>query len=208
VHPIHGLNRRQQLGKEALQDPPKKRSGVGQPRELRGQDQSREIRGILLEREARLVAPPEPHELVPDKTERFDGHPSLAAHEDTIAEARGLSWLFKTRYILDETLIRLGLPTIKLARGDIETYGSWEKLSELSNESPDDVFEALEIILKHELKADYAYIPVEDVLPTLRTVLRAGKTETKTRAKQLINRLGEKGYLQFGDLLINPASDD
>jgi len=122
-------------------------------------------------------------------------------HPDSIAEAGGLSWLFKTRYVPDETLIRLGLPTIKLARGDIETYGAWEKLLELTKIKPDETFEALEIIVQHELKAEYAYIPVEDVLPTLRTVLQAGKAETKRQATQLINRLGEKGYLQFGDLL-------
>ncbi|HUE84001.1 MAG TPA: hypothetical protein VMM84_17995, partial [Pyrinomonadaceae bacterium] len=46
---------------------------------------------------------------------------------DSIAEAGGLSWLFKTQYVPNETLIRLGLPTIKLARGDIDTYGAWEK---------------------------------------------------------------------------------
>jgi hypothetical protein len=66
----------------------------------------------------------------------------------------------------------------------------------------------LEIVLKHELKAEYAYIPVEDVLPTLRTVLAAGGTETKRRATQLINRLGEKGYLQFGELLTPKEKSD
>jgi hypothetical protein len=72
---------------------------------------------------------------------------------------------------------------------------------ELSKIKPDETFEALEIIVQHELKAEYAYIPVEDVHPILRTVLVAGKAETKRQATQLINRLGEKGYLQFGDLL-------
>jgi len=122
-------------------------------------------------------------------------------HPDSIAEASGLSWLFKTRYVPNETLIRLGLSTFKLARGDIETYGAWEKLLELSKVKPDETFEALEIIVQHELKAEYAYIPVEDVLPILRTVLLAGKAETKKQATQLVNRLGEKGYLQFGELL-------
>lgn len=125
-------------------------------------------------------------------------------HPDSIAEASGLSWLFKTQYIPAETLIRLGLPTIKLARGDIETYGAWEKMLEISKIKPDETFEALEIIIQHELKSEYAYLPVEDVLPTLRTVLLAGGAETRKRATQLINRLGERGYLQFGELLDGP----
>jgi hypothetical protein len=86
-------------------------------------------------------------------------------HPESIAEASGLSWLFKTAYIPNETLISLGLPTIKLARGDIEKYGAWETLLELSGIKPDETFEALELILRHELKAEYAYIPVEDVMP-------------------------------------------
>lgn len=125
----------------------------------------------------------------------------LPDHPESIAEASGLSWLFKTSYVPNETLIRLGLPTIKLARGDIETYGAWETLLELSLIIPDETLEALELILRHELKAEYAYIPVEDVMPILRTVLLNGKDETKQQARQLINRLGEKGYGQFGELL-------
>jgi hypothetical protein len=122
-------------------------------------------------------------------------------HPESIAEASGLSWLFRTAYVPNETLIRLGLPTIKLARGDIETYGAWETLLELSGIVPDEILEVLELILRHTLKAEYPYIPVEDVMPILRTVLLTGKPETKQHARQLINRLGEKGYVQFGELL-------
>jgi hypothetical protein len=116
-------------------------------------------------------------------------------------EASGLSWLFKTSYIPNETLIRLGLPTIKLARGNIEKYGAWETLLELSNIKPDETLQALELILRHEMKAEYAYIPVEDVMPILEMVLLIGTAETKQHATQLINRLGENGYDQFGELL-------
>jgi hypothetical protein len=38
-------------------------------------------------------------------------------------------------------------------------------------------------------------------MPILRNVLLAGQAKSKKRATQLINRLGEKGYLQFGELL-------
>src|SRR6185369_6577130 len=83
-------------------------------------------------------------------------------HPESIAEASGLSWLFKTAYVPNDTLIRLGLPTIKLARGDIQTYGAWETLLELSRIVPDEILKPLELILRHELKAEYPYIPVED----------------------------------------------
>jgi len=126
---------------------------------------------------------------------------------ESISEASGLSWLFKTRYVRNEMLIRLGLPTIELARGDIQKYGVWEKLLELSRIKPDEILGALEIILRYELNADYPYIPVEEVMPILYTVLHIGSLESKQQARQLINRLGEKGYGQFGELLHSTGTE-
>lgn len=127
---------------------------------------------------------------------------------DAIAEASGLSWLLKTPYIPTETLVRLGIPTIKFARGDVEIYGVWDKLFEMAKIAPDETFDGVETIVKHELRAEYVYIPVEDVMPILRVVLSSGGLEIRRRAQQLINKLGEKGYQQFGELLIDSAGQE
>src|SRR5262249_46182532 len=83
---VEGHNRNEQLGEKAFDDPPKHRRRVVEPIEFQLQESPRNVGGILLERDAALVAPSEPDELMPHEAEWLDGDPAFGAHQYAIAK--------------------------------------------------------------------------------------------------------------------------
>jgi hypothetical protein len=120
---------------------------------------------------------------------------------EAVEEAIGLGWLFRTPHLPDEAVIRLGVRTAQLAKGDIEVQTDWARLGELIRTDVDLVFEIAEAVVHAQLRARYAHVPVDDVKPILRRALRSGRPHTQERVRTLIHRLGEHGFLEFGDLL-------
>ena len=118
-----------------------------------------------------------------------------------VEEAKQLGWLFRTPYIPDVDIVRLGLATARLAQGQLQMYSRWDRMLSLAQADPDGTFSIAEAVLLAELKADYPHVPVEDVKQFLAHILTAGIPDTRARARRLINRLGERGYRQLKDLL-------
>ena len=114
----------------------------------------------------------------------------------TVEEAKALWWLFQTPYIEAADLIRLGRPTVRLARGRIDIYSGWERMLVLAQSDADGAFDIGKTVLRAQ-----DYVPVEDVKPFLAHVLLAGSPDTRAHAHRLINQLGERGFRELRDLL-------
>lgn len=133
---------------------------------------------------------------------------SLAASATPEAkeEATGLGWLLRTPYIPSAVVVELGLETARLAQGELEFYSEWERMRELAAADPDRALRIAELVLTAQLRQPHGFVPVDDVMPFLELVMRIGPDETKQRAVDLIHRLGERGYGQFGALLPRQSS--
>jgi len=117
-------------------------------------------------------------------------------------EAAGLMWFLMTPFTAPSEAIRLGRRTIALNTAN-EHIGrnAWERLSELAKIDAVGTFELVELLVEHELGADYAYLRFEDVGPPLRAALHCTDPTICMRAERLIHMLGERGHLEFGKLL-------
>src|SRR6185437_4150952 len=117
-------------------------------------------------------------------------------------EADGLTWFLVTPCIPPADAIRLGLRTLRLASDDRRTGGSaWQRLGELAQHDAVGTFELVELLARRALASDFPYLPYQQVAPPLRAALAAGDRDMRTRARRLINDLGERGLLEFGELL-------
>lgn len=132
---------------------------------------------------------------------RLDVLESAPEYSEVVEEAKGLGWLLRTPHIPDETVVRLGLRTMKLARGQLDIDAPWDRLAELAEVDVDCVFAMAEHILDAQLHSEYPYVSVERVKPLLERALGSGNAETRTRARRLIHRLGDRGFTNIGDLL-------
>lgn len=117
-------------------------------------------------------------------------------------EADGLGWLLVTPCSPSAAAIRLGLRTLRLASDSWRAGGSgWERLAELAEHDAVGTFELVELLARAALASDYPFLPFPQVSPSLRSALSANSASIRTRARRLINDLGERGLLEFGELL-------
>jgi hypothetical protein len=121
---------------------------------------------------------------------------------DTEKEAEGLGWFLLTPYLPVEEVIRLGVRTARLARGNLESQIDWDRLTHLAEKNPDSIYEIVEIVLVSQLSSPQHFIPVRDVRKALSVIVQTGNPTTRERAQRLMNRLGEAGYEGFRDLVI------
>ncbi len=129
----------------------------------------------------------------------LEGTPDTSERAD---EADGLTWFLKTPYIPAEDAIRLGFRTLLLNSGKQRNrITTWERLAELANFDASKTFDLVEHLIEQEIRADYTFLPYEDVAPLLKTALSCGDHSVRTRAAHLINRLGDRGHIEFGRLL-------
>lgn len=119
----------------------------------------------------------------------------------TVEEAKELSWLFHTPYLPAHDRVRLGLRTAQLAKGQLQMYSRWDDMLSLAQADPDGTYVIAEEVLLKELRSDHPHVPVEDLRPFLDLVLTTGSSDSRARARHLINRLGERGYRQLKNLL-------
>ena len=130
-----------------------------------------------------------------EELEKLDGG------DQVIEEAQGLAWFMKTPYLPLGQVLALGLRTAKVSQGRLESYTEWDRLSELAHTDTDVAYEIAELVLEAQLREPHHYVPVGQVKEFLRFALSNGQETTKARARRMVNRLGEKGYDAFGDLL-------
>ena len=118
------------------------------------------------------------------------------------AEAGGLLWMLRTPEIASNDAIRLGLRNLALSKGENHTYGLfWDRLTEIAVADPLGSFDIAEILICRELEFGYSYIPFNEVSPILRAALKSGNHDLRLRAIAIVNKLGERGMMEFGDLL-------
>ena len=119
--------------------------------------------------------------------------------EATVEEAKGLGRFLDTPHIPADVLMRLGPRTARLAEGQFRL--DWGRLLELAHSDPEGVFEIADAFLDGNLKAPDGYVPVDEVKPVLGLVLTTAAAEVRERVRGLIDRLGERGYRDFKDLV-------
>jgi hypothetical protein len=133
---------------------------------------------------------------------RLDQLERQPAKPDIGVEAQGLLWFLATPHIPVEDAIRCARRTLALHPAGYRV-GSlcWPRLAELSGENPVGTFPIVESLIEMALKEEHGYLPMEYVLPCLRAALACDDPGTRARAKELVNRLGERGYPEARDLL-------
>ena len=119
--------------------------------------------------------------------------------EATVEEAKGLCRFLYTPHIPADALVRLGPRTARLAEGRVMV--DWGRLLELAHSDPEGVLEVADAVLDGTLRARHGYVPVDEVKPVLGLVLRTAEAEVRERVRSLIDRLGERGYRDFKNLL-------
>jgi hypothetical protein len=124
-----------------------------------------------------------------------------SSHE-SMKEAGGLIWMLRTPEIPPSEAVRMGIRTLALHHGEEHTSGLfWDRLSAIAEVDPDGAFSIGEILVHRELEKGYSFLPFAEVSPVLDAALRRGSPEVAQRVTSLINRLGEHGMLEFGQLL-------
>ena len=125
----------------------------------------------------------------------------------------------RTPYVPDEDVLTLGLRTLRASRGEAIGYGAiWEPLARLADvdrkgglirfHEPEDrfvvasrTFRMAELLIEAALDRPYPHITFEQTQHVLACALAADDADTRDRSVQLIHTLGERGYVEFGQLL-------
>lgn len=119
---------------------------------------------------------------------------------EAVEEAQGLGWFLRTPYLPATEVLRLGVRTAKAAEGKLEIHSDWARLRDLAATDVDAAYDIAELVLESQLSEAHHYVRVDDVKALLRIVLDEGEPETRSRARRLVNRLGEAGYEDFHDI--------
>jgi len=115
----------------------------------------------------------------------------------------GLTWLICTPYLSDADVLEVGLRTIEASRGNATARGEiWERLGRLADIDVDRTFRMAELLITAALDRPHPHITLEHTQRVLERALSAGNAETRARSKRLIHTLGERGYFEFGRLLV------
>lgn len=127
---------------------------------------------------------------------------SESSNPECVKEAGGLMWMLRTPEIPANEAVRLGLRTLVLPHGEEHINGLfWDRLTAIAENDPEGAFSLGEILIHRELEKGYSFLPFDEVSPVLEAGLRRGSAEVSQRATSLINQLGERGMLEFGQLL-------
>jgi hypothetical protein len=86
--------------------------------------------------------------------------------------------------------------------GDAAARGAiWEHLTRLSAAGIDRAFRMVELVIGATLERPHPYITLGQTEALLRRALTAGSTDTREAATCLVHTLGQRGYIEFGQLL-------
>lgn len=129
----------------------------------------------------------------------------LAGQADTPArteELAALGWFALIPWLSDAQVLPLLVRTSELCRGRFRMeHSMWKRVAALVTLDPAAGFAIAARIIEGVLVSEYPFLNAEDVRPILRQALQAGSAETKQRARDTINKLGENNLGQFQDLL-------
>lgn len=124
-----------------------------------------------------------------------------ATRSATIEEAKASAWFLRLPHMDDETLLELGPDTVRLAQGRLSLHGQWDRLERLAEVNADRAFEIVEAVFTAQLDEKSPYFPVDEAKPFFKLALARANHDTRDRAGQLINELGERGYRELKSLL-------
>ena len=124
-----------------------------------------------------------------------------ATRSPTIEEAKASVWFLRLPHMDDETLLELGPDTARLAQGRLSLHGQWDRLLRLVGINADRTFKIVEAVFTAQLGERSPYFPVDEAKPFFESVLARASRDTRDRARQLINELGERGYRELKSLL-------
>jgi hypothetical protein len=118
-----------------------------------------------------------------------------------VEEAKASVWFIRLPHMDDETLLELGPDTVRLAEGRLSLHGQWDRLERLAEVNADRAFMIVESVFTARLEEKSPYFPVDQAKPFFESVLALANRDTRDRARQLINELGERGYRELKSLL-------
>jgi hypothetical protein len=126
----------------------------------------------------------------------------LAPSEQRDEEADGLGLLIAAPHLPAADVIRLGQRTVALLRTKHRTGSlAWERLGELAQIDPSGTFEIVSKLVELALAGSYAYLPFDEVAPSLRSAIGAGGP-LRYRALALIDRLGVADLGEYRQLWV------
>ncbi len=133
---------------------------------------------------------------------RLDQWEDLPESDVRQEDLRGLTWFVRTSYVPDEDVLTLGLRTLRASRGEATGYGAiWEPLARLADVDASRTFRMAELLIEAALDRPHPHITFEQTQHVLACALAADDADTRDRSVQLIHTLGERGYVEFGQLL-------
>jgi hypothetical protein len=133
---------------------------------------------------------------------RLETLETLPDSEATREDFTGLTWLICTPHLPDAEVLRLAVRTIRGSNGRAAARGAiWERLDSLVEVDIDSVFDVAERLVRAALQKPFPYITVKQTRRVLEAAIARGNPDTSDRAKRLINTLGDRGMVEFGELL-------
>jgi len=105
--------------------------------------------------------------------------------------------------------IELGTATIHLGPfADRLSSAAWERMADLMSAYPVEAYGLLEHLLEAQLASDFAYLPFDQVRPSISAALACDDHGIRERGERMIHRLGEAGHREFGQLIRQPDVEE
>ncbi len=117
-------------------------------------------------------------------------------------EADGFGWLILTPHLPSAAVLPLALRSVRLAPSKRDTRRLiWPRLLELGPLNLSAVIEMAEHLITSELADQWPHFDFDQVGPVLRLGLGSSDAALERRTEQLVHRLGDTGWTEFGQLL-------
>jgi hypothetical protein len=124
-----------------------------------------------------------------------------SATPQSVAEAGGLGWLFLIDPIPDDLALELLNRSAQIATSGFEmAHSLWGRLARVSAKNPSVALDIAAQLIDAELKGEYPHFNRQEIGAVLDVGVRAGGVVQK-KAERLVNKLGDAGFSEFGELL-------
>ena len=133
---------------------------------------------------------------------RLDQLEGLPESDERREDLCGLTWFVCTPYVPNEDVLTLGLRTLDASRGEAAVDGAiWERLAHLADVDTSRTFRMAESLITGAFAQPYSISRSKETHHVLACAMAVDDGDTHERAVQLIHTLGERGYVEFGQLL-------
>jgi hypothetical protein len=140
-----------------------------------------------------------PDEILGRLQQLWNYHLSRAAGPGHLREMAAFGWWFNSGYFEDRWALEHLLKSLQRSNGNMEPkLGTLQRLATLAERYPDTVIRCTELIVDADLVDVILWN--EDLTTILQTVLKSGTDGSKV-ARNIIQKLGVRGHLQYRSLL-------